>query len=255
MRLTDLTRESVQAFLTRKLESGLAWKTVKHLRTALGSIVGRAEQWGYVEHNVVRKTLLPRRVSQQERRQLTVGDLKKLIHGLPEPSRTIVSVLVRTGLRIGELLALRWKDVDFRSRQIHVERTVYEGKFDEPKTTSSRRSVPLSPAATQLLKARRSKLSGSDELVFASCVGTPLSRRNLLQRQLQPTARKLGLTDVTWHSFRHVNATLLDSVHISEPSRSCSDTLRDRLRGVCTCTPSRRKREALLQSWIACSAR
>ncbi len=145
------------------------------------------------------------------KKPLTVNELKKLIRALPEPSKTIVSVLVRTGLRIGELLALRWMDVDFRLREIRVERNVYEGHFDEPKTKSSRRRVPLSPAAASLLRARRSKGVTPGELVFASRTGTPLSRRNLLQRQLQPAADALGFVGVTWHSFRHVNATLLDS--------------------------------------------
>jgi len=210
-RIGDISREAVQSFLRQKLENGLSLKTVRHLRTALGTIMSRAEQWGYVDENVVRKTLLPRRGPQPEKKALTVEEIRKLISRLPEPSRTLVSLLVRTGLRIGELLALRCKDVDFDGREIRVERTFYEGRFDDPKSRSSRRHVPLSPIAVKLLRLRKPRSAHADDLVFASRVGTPLNRRNLLRRQLHPAAEKLGLFGVGWHSFRHANATLLDA--------------------------------------------
>ena len=66
--------------------------------------------------------------------------------------------------------------------------------------------------AIEILSARKPAGVNLDALVFGTEAGTPYDRHNLVNRQLKPTCRKLGLTDVTWHWLRHANATLLDSV-------------------------------------------
>jgi integrase len=132
-----------------------------------------------------------------------------------EPSRSLAWLLTFTGLRVGELLALRWRDVDLEGGFIRVRQSVYEGVFDDPKTKRSRRTVPLGTQGTEILKGRKPTVCDPENLVFAARNGSPLCRRNLLNRQLKPTCEKLKLEGVTWHWLRHVNATLLDSVGAS----------------------------------------
>lgn len=105
-------------------------------------------------------------------------------------------LLALTGLRIGELLALRWRNVDLGTTLLRVEETVYEGHFDEPKSKHSIRLVPLAPLACAVLAARFQKSSGDLEaLVFPSRNGSVLDRRTLLARQLnqQPRKRAWGM--------------------------------------------------------------
>jgi len=211
MQLRLISRDVVQNFINAKLRSGLAWKTVKHMRTTLGTILTAAEVRDQIAENPVRKTRLPRRGPVAERAEIAPDKIRALLESLPEPSRSLATLLVFTGLRIGELLALRWRDVDLEAGVLRVRQTVYEGHFDEPKTKRSNRTLPLCPKAIEILRGRQTA-TAPDALVYATRKGSPLSRRNLLNRQLSPTADTIGLKELNWHWLRHAHATLLDAV-------------------------------------------
>jgi integrase len=214
MQLRLITRESVQGLLSSK-RSRLSWRTVKHIRTTFGTILAAAEMQGLISENPVRKTKLPRRGPMAEKAPIAPETVRALLEALPEPSRSLAWLLAFTGLRIGELLALRWRDVDLDSGLIRVRQTCYEGHFDDPKTKRSRRTVPLGSQGMEILKGRKPEVCDPETLVFAARNGSPLSRRNLLNRQLKPTCENLKLEGITWHWLRHANATMLDSVGAS----------------------------------------
>ncbi len=211
--LREISRERIQAMLNAKLAKGLAWETVHHLQCALSKILGTAVEWGYIEANPVRMTRLPRRLRNRQKAVLTPDQLRLLLSRLPEPSRSLVLLLVVTGLRIGELLALRWRHVDFEAALLRVEQTVYDGHFDEPKSTHGVRLIPLGLLGVELLSSRYAAARcDSATLVFSSGRGTVLDRHTLLSRQLKPAAKALGFSNVNWHLLRHSNATLHDSI-------------------------------------------
>ena len=210
--LRNIRRDSVQAFLGLKLKAGLSWKTVNTLRLTLSTIMKSAEEWGTIEENPVRKTHMPRRTHRAAPQLLAPEQAADLIAALPEPSKTIVALLTRTGLRIGELLALRWRNVNLVDGCIRIRETVYDGHFDEPKTRHSQRQVPLSPAAAELLTRLRPLVCDPEKLVFSSSNGTVLCRRNLMRRQVRPACERLKLPPIGWHSLRHCHATWLDAV-------------------------------------------
>jgi integrase len=206
-----ITKDSAQNFLRLKSQSGLSWKTVKHIRTLFGTIIEAAVRDEFMADNPVRRTRLPRRGPIEEKSPIEMETVKKLIEKLPEPSRSIAALLARTGLRIGELLALRWQDIDLQHGLLTVNQTVYEGHFDEPKSKRSKRRIPLGQNCVEILAALKRTEATPSTLVFSARNGSPLSRRNLLNRQLKPAADKLKLQGVNWHWFRHAHATLLDS--------------------------------------------
>jgi integrase len=105
------------------------------------------------------------------------------------------------GLRIGELLALRWKHIDTSVAVIRVQETVHEGSFGTPKTRSSRRDIPISRFASELLQGLNTNAS-QDDLEFTSRSGAPVNPKNLANRVLRPACRALDLPIVGWHSFR-----------------------------------------------------
>ena len=102
-----------------------------------------AEADELIPSNPVRKTRFPRRGPVKDKAVIAPEKIRELLTALPEPSRSLAQLLVFTGLRIGELLALRWRNVDLERGVLRVTQSVYDGHFDEPKSQRSRRSVPL----------------------------------------------------------------------------------------------------------------
>ena len=148
----------------------------------------------------------------KERAEIAPEKIRELRNALPEPSRSLAQLLVLTGMRIGELLALRWRSADLKQNVIRVTRTVDDGHFDEPKSQRSRRSIPLGVKSIEILSARKGAVVNPEVLVFSTRRGTSFDRHNLLNRQLKPTCKKLSFVGVNWHWLRHAYATLLDAV-------------------------------------------
>jgi integrase len=140
-----------------------------------------------------------------------VREVRRLLENSDEPVRTIVLLAVMTGLRIGEILALRWGRINLAAGTLRVEETCYKGTFGTPKTRASRRELSLAPAVVQALQTHhiRSRNSADDALVFAARQGTPLDAKNLRRRQLHSASQQAGLGLIDWHSLRHTHGTLL----------------------------------------------
>jgi integrase len=211
-KLREFTREELQGFLIRKLNSGLSWETVHHFKCGLSKVLGTAEEWGYVAENMAQKTKLPRRQRGAERTVLTPLQIRGLASAVDEPARSIMLLLVLTGLRIGELLALRWSCVELKARLLRVAETVYDGHFDRPKTKRSERTIPIGTETADILSVIRPANVDGARLVFATREGMPLDRWNLLRKHVKPAAKGLGISCVTWHLLRHSHATMLDGV-------------------------------------------
>ncbi len=214
VRLCDFTRGNIQSFLAVKRQQGYSGSSVHGMRTTLSKVLQTAVDWGYLEQNASRGIRIGGRQTTQARTFLIPEQVRRLHDALPEPCRTLVMLAALTGMRIGELLALRWNAIDFTHNSISVRESFYKGQFGSPKTRSSRRDVPMSEPVRKALSdyRTRAKHSGPDGLVFSSRVNTPLNAKNLLRRALQPACRKLELPLVSWHSFRHTHATLLGEV-------------------------------------------
>lgn len=212
MQLRLINRDVVQDFISAKLRSGLSWRTVKGIRTVLGTVMSAAEMAEMIPSNPVRKTRFPRRGPTKPRAEIAPEKILELLEALPEPGGPLAWLLVLTGLRIGEALALRWRNIDLEKGELRVTHSVYDGHFDVPKTQRSRRSVPLGPKAVEILTARKPTIADPEALVFATREGSAFDRHNLTNRQLKSTCKKLGLVGVNWHWLRHANATLLDAV-------------------------------------------
>ena len=131
-------------------------------------------------------------------------------------------VAIHTGLRRGELLGLRWTDVDLDAGTLQVRRSLdVDGTFKTPKNRAARRTLKLTPRALDALKAHKVRQNAErlhtgsrwqdHGLVFPNAVGKPMNAGNLYRREFQPLLRRAGLANEgsTIHSLRHTFATTL----------------------------------------------
>jgi integrase len=210
-RLCDLSRVEIQHYLLEKLKQGFAWETTNHLRNLMSKVLGTAVSWNYLADNVVRGVKMPERTLKRPHQFLSLDEVKRLVTACSEPTRTIVLLAAMTGLRIGEILALRWKRINFIGETLVVAETCFMGHFGTPKTRASRREVPLSPSVVEALKVHYSRAENRspEGLVFATRHGGPLVSNNLRKRGLQSACKRAGLPRINWHVLRHTHGTLL----------------------------------------------
>lgn len=203
--LSDVSTQTIQTYVTHLTKAGYAPKSIDHIHDVLSAILRSAVRWGYLHANPAQGVEMPHLKTVRPKWALTVDQATVLIAQLPWLlPRTLVGLALLSGLRRGELFALRWRDLDEPLRAVNVRTAVYEGVFDDPKTMASLRTIPLPDAALQLLLAWRirAKKTASDELIFATVSGKPISPNNILRRWVWPACEAAGLPRVTWLTFR-----------------------------------------------------
>jgi integrase len=224
IRLTRLTPQHVQRLYSQQLTAGMSPQSVLHLHRVLHLALSRALKWGLVARNVTEQ-VDPPRVARKEMRTLSPDETRRFLSAARGDRLEALYVLaVTAGLRQGELLALRWRDVDLEARTVRVVGSLQnipgEGlTIVEPKTARSRRQVVISETAVDAL--RRHRVAQAEErlalgeawhdldLVFANAIGKPINPSNLLIRSYRALLTRAGLPRLRFHDLRHTAATLL----------------------------------------------
>jgi integrase len=214
--LRDIDRLAIQQWVADRLRRGIGWQSVRNAWVLLSSILETAVEYGYLQSNPARGVKFPQKALKRKPVMIAGDDFAKLLGQLNEPHRTMVSLIAATGLRIGELLALRWSSLNLEVGALSVRESVFEGKFQAPKTQRALRTIPLGPYAVKAIKEHRNRVSrkGDDDLVFSNRKGAPLRESKLLTKVLQPAAETAGLGRVTWHQFRHIHSSLLNDLNV-----------------------------------------
>lgn len=222
--LAKLTPADVSAALAAMLDAGKAPRTVRNARVVFGRALREAEETGVIARNVVRLTRAPR-AAHDEMRTLTGAQVRQLVLAAKDDRLRALWVLAfASGARQGELLGAKWDDIAFEAGTFRIVRTLGRDRdgrlaFEEPKTASSRRTVPIGPFALEALRTHR-RLQAAERLaagvgvwqdrglIFASPLGEPLDGREVT-RSFRRLLARAGLPAIRFHDARHSAATLL----------------------------------------------
>jgi integrase len=184
------------------------------IRNIMSAIFHHAMRYEWVDRNPIK---LVRQSAKREKvpEVLELFELQLLLSKLFVRERTLALLDAATGLRVSELLALRWSDVDFENLELNVTRSIWHQVVGNCKTEASAKPVPMdSYMAEDLLRWRRqSDYASDDDFVFASETmkgKQPYWPDNLMKRHIRPVARANGINkNIGWHTFRHSFGTLL----------------------------------------------
>jgi integrase len=223
--LRDLTRSALQQYFSG-MASQVSYPTISKIRDVLSSILRSAVDVDYLNQNPMKGLRLPKdRRPRRPKPTITPEQFTNLVQLVSEPYATMIFVAVWTGLRVSELIGLKWRCIHADS--ITIEERYCRGDWSAPKTDASAATIGVDPeviarllrlttltvevrAGRAIRKHKLVKSGGADDLVFQSVQnGRPMNDQNILKRHLQPAARKLGLPFVNWRCLRTSHATWL----------------------------------------------
>lgn len=225
IRLSDLKAIHIQKLYGElQTEKKLAARRVRYVHSVLSSALKKAVELDILQRNVAKLVQLPKQ-TKKEMDVLSEDECEMFLEALKgERLETMFSFALATGLRPEEYLALQWKDVDFDKQTANVRRAVIrlpksKWYFSEPKTKSSRRSLPLPVTLVMELRKHRRKQNEerlklgaawqNHDLVFPSEVGTPSTHSNITQVFKRVLKRAELRTTLRLYDLRHSHATLL----------------------------------------------
>ena len=216
-RLADVKAVEVEKWLRtlcfKKTGLTLARGSKAKIRNIMSALYSHAIRWEWTDNNPITS------VRQSAKRQkvpdvLTPEEIVAILAELPNPLRTMIELDAFTGLRRGELIGLRWEDVDFQELVLHVRRSVVAMVEGAPKTEVSQKDVPLDAQTAESLFAWRQTCPypGPGDWVFASPAmkgRQPYWPGTQWRYYGKPALQRAKITKhVTYHTFRHTFGTL-----------------------------------------------
>jgi integrase len=214
LRINRITTAKVEKFITASHNEGMNISTLKKILVTLGQIMAYAVRHGYIDHNPVRDAERPRGNGETEEEKIRVlapFEINSLLNAEKDMKyRTLFRLAIFSGSRQGELLGLKWSDVDWENNQIHIQRTFNNQRWYNTKTEASNRKIDLGPAMMKELKEWKLACPPNDlDLIFPNEAGQPINHNNLVNRHFEPALKKAEIEKIRFHDLRHTYASLL----------------------------------------------
>lgn len=214
--LDRITRHDVEALIANMARNGTGPKTTRNALTLLNQIFSFGQRNGWCRENPCTQVELPKLNESTDIRFLDHAELEALLRSVPTDAqpfgptdRALFLVAAMTGLRQGELLALRWRDVDWPARKIRVRQNFVRGHWGTPKSRRGSRSVPMAdPVGTELeLHFQRSAWQGDDDLVFCHPLTGQVLDHSQLVRRFKQALKMASVRPVRFNDLRHTFGT------------------------------------------------
>lgn len=228
IQLAKLSPQDVQAMIGRLLADGRSPRTITLIRSCLNTALKVAVAWGLTPRNAVDATVAPR-ITEAAGRAMTIEEIKRFLLAIRGDRLEVLYLTALTlGLRRGEVLGLRWQDIDFTAQTLRIESTIIQERSGRlarslPKTAQGRRVLPLPGFLADALalhhdtQARARALAGAawqeHGVVFTTSKGTPIHPRDALAF-FHRALTKAGLPTMRFHDLRHSCASLLAALNV-----------------------------------------
>lgn len=207
IQLSSISTGLLQAFVSARAKE-VKPNTVRNDLTVIQSLFKHAYRLGYIKHKPAEGLIKPK-VEKPEIEILTPGEFELFLKEAEMSYKTAFLTAFLTGMRAGELWGLKWGDLDWNSKQIHVRRSLWEHQFQKPKTKNAIRRLDLTDRLVRELRAWKLACPVSEHsVVFPSPEGLLTMHGNVVKRYFEPALRRAGLRHVSFHSVRHSNASL-----------------------------------------------
>jgi len=223
IKLSDMTMEHIEKFYRDMLIQGESARNIRWIHSVLHRSLNDAVKRGAIGFNAAHGVRLPK-LPHREMDILNENEVQQfLIAAQGNRHEALFHIAVKTGIRQGELLGLKWKDLNWDLGTVIVQRQVQRVKghgmvFMPPKTKSGRRTIKLGEDALHVLREHLAKQRINQQvagerwqdmgLIFPSQVGTPQSTSNLLKEYKQ-LLKQVGLRGIRFHDLRHTAASLM----------------------------------------------
>lgn len=216
LKINRITTAKVEKFIIDRQESGMNISTLRKLLVTAGQIFSYAVRHGYISYNPLADAERPRgRGTSGDRKKkiriLTRDEIKDFIEAVKDQKyRTLFMLAIMSGARQGELLGLKWSDIDWKRNQLHIKRTFNNDAWYEPKTAASNRRIDLGPAVMRELRIWKIACPPNElMLVFPNEAGNPMSHNNMVRRHFKPALKSAGIHEIRFHDLRHTYASML----------------------------------------------
>jgi integrase len=222
-KLRELRPDMIQKLYNAKLEAGSSPRTVQIIHAVLHKSLGQALKLGLITRNPADAVTKPR-VVRKEMKVLNDTQVRNLLLAAQStPYYALLYIAVSTGLRQGEILGLKWSDLDWSARRLQVQRQVQRVArkglmFFEPKSRAGRRVIIVGESVITVLRdhfvaqqIQRQEMGDTwieYSLIFPSTVGTPMDHRNLYH-DYKDLLKIANLPDINFHALRHTAATMM----------------------------------------------
>lgn len=225
IKLVDLRADLIQSLYDKKVTAGVGLRTIQLTHAVIRRCLNRAVKLGVIGVNPA-TAAIPPKPSLQEMKILDENQVQTLLitaKASEDRLAALYQLAITTGMRQGELLGLKWSDIEWDKRIIRIQRQL--GRipggglgFGTPKTNSGIRNIILGPATINLLKEHQKhqfaemRVMGDKwqdhDLIFPSTMGTPTHPRSLLRR-FKKLLKDSGLSEIRFHDLRHTAASLM----------------------------------------------
>ena len=216
LKMNQITIKMVDQYIIDRQTAGMNISTLRKILVSLRQIFRLAVKRKYCHENLMDLADMPKSQGNEidrsdNTRILNQVEISSLLGAVTEQKyHVLFSLAIFSGARQGELLGLKWSDIQWSDKQIHIQRSFNNQRFYDTKTKGSNRKIDIGPVMLRKLKTWRIACPIGDlHLVFPTAAGTPMNHNNMVNRYFLPGLKLAGIEKIKFHALRHTYASVL----------------------------------------------